>query len=166
MAHSTRSGPRVSVATQATKAESAPPLKATITFPIERKLERNASRSPAGPGRGRWRQLRHSRTAVAITVSTGATMPVTKVPNSANRAEPSSNRMEYTQSFRSSGRTPNRVTPHSQSSMPVDPVISCRIRPAKVRPTAPWANIRAFRSSNGRENQLEPSASPRRLDIG
>ena len=77
-------------------------------------------------------------------------MPVRNGPNSANRAEPSSKRMVYTHSFRSSGWTPNRVTPHSQSSIPVEPVMTWTMRPANFRPAAPCPNIISLRSSKGR----------------
>ena len=36
-----------------------------------------------------------------------------------------SKRIVYTTSFRSSGCTPNSVTPHSKSSSPAEPVINC-----------------------------------------
>ena len=39
-------------------------------------------------------------------------------------------RISYTISLKATGSSASSVTPHSQSSRPVDPVISCRTRPA------------------------------------
>ena len=49
--------------------------------------------------------------------------------------------------------------PHSKSSMPVEPVISCTMRPANVRPLLPWSSSASRRSSNGNVNQLAWLAS-------
>src|SRR5262249_38341995 len=53
---------------------------------------------------------------------------------------------------------------HSQSSRPVQLVISCSTRPANFRPVAPCPPISALRSSNGSVYQLR--VSPRALLIG
>jgi hypothetical protein len=56
------------------------------------------------------------------------------------------------------------VTPHSKSSSPVEPVISCTTLPANVRPLLPCSRIIASRSSNGVAYQL--AWASRRFVIG
>ena len=56
-------------------------------------------------------------------------------------------------SFSATGSSARSVTPHSQSSMPVEPVMSCSTRPAYVRPTRACPAISSLRCV---ERQLVP----------
>ena len=53
-----------------------------------------------------------------------------------------------------SGARPHSVTPHSQSSKPVDAVMSCVTRPANLIPLEACSAISADRLLNGNWNQL------------
>jgi hypothetical protein len=75
-----------------------------------------------------------------------------------------SKRIVYTTSLTTSGVVANSVTPHSKSSSPVEPVISCTTLPANVRPLLPCSRIIASRSSNGVAYQL--AWASRRFVIG
>ena len=109
------------MATFARKAESAPPLNATTTLPssaeprgVDRaSLDRPSSESVALPTRCR-RAGRRSHLplppSLSRTVRTRHTEPRPRRIASRRRS-----------SLRSSGWSANRVTPHSQSSSPVEP---------------------------------------------
>src|SRR5258708_12621514 len=131
-----------------------------ISEPIGKRLRPYTRRAQQGGDRERpsgttkpentHRTLRSHSPGVAV-------FPTKNSPTSAYSALTSSKRMSVTSFLNMRGSPANSVTPHSHTSNPMAPVMTCTTLPAYPRPVAPCALMRRLPSSTTRPYHFCPS---------